>query len=336
MGLFLLYTNAWERFPGKGRLAVPVSEEGQRASIDSCLLPAPVSSWRHTWVPGNPADMRGRSNFCSKTPEMILYGNTLHRASEMLLDWSRRANPGQLLHGGLTSQRAASARECVTAGLVPCFPPGVLGTAGTHHTPEVAQTPRARWGGWSPTGYWHWLWTGKDSRDWGLQWRGKCPRLRLPTAARPGNLCTVSERGKEKEPEEHCFKDLQRTKKGKSTLPIQGSVVVTASASESQSANRGRFGFSFLNDWTCHEGGGSRRPTDSVHFHWRTCEWKDTHHTVHTGTCANFNKARKLLEIKNKMRENTHSEMKTRSKWSCTSTTYMENPAEGVSTCFSH
>ena len=41
-------------------------------------------------VPGEPGrprlNMGGRSNSCSKTPKITLYGNTLHQASEMLLD----------------------------------------------------------------------------------------------------------------------------------------------------------------------------------------------------------------------------------------------------------
>jgi hypothetical protein len=62
------------------------------------------------------------------------------------------------------------------------------GLVGTHHTLEVAQTLRVHLEGWFPRGCWHWLWTDKDTQDWGLLWRGKCPRSKLQTAARPGNL----------------------------------------------------------------------------------------------------------------------------------------------------
>lgn len=68
------------------------------------------------------------------------------------------------------------------------FTTRVLGVAGTHRILEVARILRAHWEGWSPRGYWHWLWTDKDSQDWGLQWQGRCPRSTLLTAARPGNL----------------------------------------------------------------------------------------------------------------------------------------------------
>lgn len=59
----------------------------------------------------------------------------------------------------------------------------------THRTLGASQIRMGRWASWSPRGCWHWLETDTDSLGPGPQWQGTCPKLRLPTAARPVSLC---------------------------------------------------------------------------------------------------------------------------------------------------
>ena len=99
----------------------------------------------------------------------------------------------------------------------------VLGVAGTHRTLEVARILRARWAGWSPRGYWHWLWTDKDSQGWGLQWQGRCPRSTLLTAARPGNLGhNFRGVGKTKGQRDIVSKTFSKQWKEKWHIPLKG------------------------------------------------------------------------------------------------------------------
>lgn len=116
------YTYAWHGFPGERESGVPVSEEGQIASMwlmtsvcPSLFLETHTGAWDRPRL--------DKYNFCSKTLEITRQGNTLYWACEMLLDWSQQANPGHPLHGGLTYQWTDSTSECVTFGRMPCLHP---------------------------------------------------------------------------------------------------------------------------------------------------------------------------------------------------------------------
>lgn len=208
-------------------------------------------------------------NFCSKTLEITLQENTLYRACDMLT-WLKptsksRSSPAWWPDIPMNRQYQ---RVCDIWPGALSSPSGVPGMAGTHRILEVAQTPMARWEDWSPRGYWHWLWTDKDSQDWGLRWRGKCPRSKLPTAARSGNLVhNFGGEGRRESQRDIVPKTFSKNKKGKLMHSIQGTVLVTVVLdSDSLQANRGRFGFNFLYDWIYHEGCGSSWLIDSVHF----------------------------------------------------------------------
>ena len=213
-------------------------------------------------------------------------------------------NPGYLPQGGWHQWVCDS-----WPGALP--PPGLLGMAGTHRTLGVAQTLRARWEGWSPRGYWRWLWTDKDSQGWGLRWRGKCPRSKLQTAARPGNLAhNFQGEGKKKTPEGHCFKDLQQTKKGKLThsVPFKGLQCGLWKPVGQRWQVRAQFPKWLRISWGGVEAAGLGVLVISKCVCARRKRCRS--YRIDRRTCGKFLIRHK--NINNKMRENTHLEMETK------------------------
>lgn len=58
----------------------------------------------------------------------------------------------------------------------------------THRTLGASQIQMGHWASWSPRDCWRSLETDTGSLEPGPQWQGTCPKLRLPTAARPASL----------------------------------------------------------------------------------------------------------------------------------------------------
>jgi len=90
--------------------------------------------------------------------------------------------------------RDPSKHTVQTAQVDTCAPQPLLAVP-THRTLGASQIRMDHWAGWCPRGCWRSLGTDTDSLAPGPQWRGTCPMLKLPTAARPASLCfTVGEK----------------------------------------------------------------------------------------------------------------------------------------------